>query len=711
MSVNKLFAALAALAFVATQATAQDEKGYIFATIPAAQQVSGDLLAQAKALLPNMAQGSELVIRDEETDAKGVRHIAVNQYISGVKQDEALLRLHVRDGKLIALNGQVTTGDSHNQVNARKAKHSAVLTAADAMRKAGVDGDADRATLVDVMIKGKMRTVYKKQTGINICYIDAYTGELLQKESALRNAVDDEGEGKDVTGKAGTFYLGEQDMTSVQLDNGKYVLHDNGRKIYTYDASKYVLTVDSLDLNESRNFEVFYKYCQDFTNYSNDWLDIPYTIGNMGFNVISVGANFWDKVYVKIYQPTPADENVKCVPLTMTKKEIPGPDGEGAFGMRLVNADIAFNEPLLLALNKPYWAAIMYESYGTTSVQGIFELKTLADNNDISTDSEVATVIQKNTIVGCQPALDAHWGLQKIYDFYKTELNRDSYDNKGGAIRAYFNISDQMLGPDMHANACALHLENGEGVMCYGSGYPDRKPCVTIDLAGHEFTHLVAKDLRNRNESGALDEGFADIMGVTIKSYVTGEECWSWAKGMSFYSAEAAIRNLDDPHQDEHPNYYLTDEYYKNLAEGEKPDGNNDNGGVHVNSSIVSHWYYLLCKGEKGVTAIDKMDALKIAYYTLIGYQFPNMTYPYARKSSVLEASILFGEDSQQVKSVKAAWDAVGVFADGDPTGIGTPSVANSSKRTSSKYNVQGVKVSDDYRGIVVSDGAARLQK
>lgn len=697
MTIKKLFAAFAAFALFATQASAQDEKGYIFKTIPAAEQVSGDLLAQAKALLPNMTQGSELKIRDEETDAKGVRHIAVNQYIGGIKQGEALLRLHVKDDKLIAISGQVTT------------------TSSTSSKSKGLNSQktVPNAELMDVEIKGKMRTVYKKQTGIYIYYIDAYTGELLQKESALRNAVAEESKGTDVTGKAGTFYLGERDMTSVQLDNGTYVLHDNGRKIYTYNASKYVLTVDSLDLNESENFEVFYKYCQDFTNYSKDWLGIPYTIGNMGFNVISVGANLWDKAYVKIYQPTPAEENVMCIPLTMTKKEIPGPDGEGAFGMRLVKADLSFNEPVILDFDKSYWAAIMYESYGNTSVQGIFEMKTLADNNDISTDSEVATVIQKNTIVGCQPALDAHWGLQKIYDFYKTELNRDSYDNKGGAIRAYFNISDQMLGPEMHANASALLLENGEGVMCYGSGYPDRKPCVTIDLAGHEFTHLVAKDLRNRNESGALDEGFADIMGVTIKNYVTGEECWSWAKGMSFYSSEAAIRNLEDPHQDEHPDHYLTDEYYKKLAEGEEPDGNNDNGGVHTNSSIVSHWYYLLCKGEKGVTAINMMDALKIAYYTLIGYQFPNMTYPYARKASVLEAAILFGEDSQQVKSVKAAWDAVGVFADaeGDPTGIDAPSVNGSSKRASSKYNLQGVKVNDDYRGITISDGAARLQK
>lgn len=724
------FAAFAALSLLATQASAQDADGYIFVRIPAAEQTSEDPLVQAKALLPNMAQGSELVIRDEETDVKGVRHIAVNQYIGETLQEEALLRLHIKEGKLIAISGQVTTEQSNSQAKARRANRMAMLSAEEAMHKAGVKGKADRAKLVDVQIKGELRTVYKKQSGMNVYYIDAYTGELLREESAIRNA-SDEGAGTDVTGKAETFYLGTQDMTSVQLEDGKHVLHDNGRKIYTYNASMAVLTEQDFYNYDEDDVEEFYTYCQDFTNDSKDWLGIPYTVGIAGYTY-SCDNTKWKDVYVKIYQPTLAEEKPLFVPLTMLHEDDMDDDDWDDGFLDEDNDDedgndeeddddgytsiedlyINFDEPIALAPQKQYYAAIMYNLKGDTIVDGVYNLRLSADYVEIQTGHLDDILTQRNTVIGFQPALDAHVGMQRIYDFYKQELNRDSYDNRGSVIRSYFNIPDRLIGRGMVQNACAVNLENGEGIMCYGAGYPKQNPYVLLEIAGHEFTHLVAKDLLYRNESGALNEGFADIMGTTIKTNVTGVECWGIGMGLEYKDAEMEFRNFGDPHKCEQPCYYLQDEYYYTLPEDEEPNGGNDYGGVHTNSGVINHWFYLLCKGNDAVTPIPQMEAMKIAYYTLVGYQFPNMTYPHARKASVLEAAILYGEDSQQLKSVKAAWDAVGVFADVDedhPTSVAFPSAANR-QNTGSSYSVQGVQVNDDYRGIVVSEGAKTLQ-
>ncbi|WP_429845615.1 M4 family metallopeptidase, partial [Brevibacillus sp. FIR094] len=51
----------------------------------------------------------------------------------------------------------------------------------------------------------------------------------------------------------------------------------------------------------------------------------------------------------------------------------------------------------------------------------------------------------------------------------------------------------------------------------------------------------------------------------------------------------------------------------------------------------------------------------KIYYYALTNYLNPNSNFSAMRQAAIQSATVLFGANSQQVESVKDAYDAIGV--------------------------------------------------
>ena len=140
-------------------------------------------------------------------------------------------------------------------------------------------------------------------------------------------------------------------------------------------------------------------------------------------------------------------------------------------------------------------------------------------------------------------AVSARNNASICYDYYRTTFNRNSLNNKGGNIVSVINITDED-GKGMD-NA----YWNGE-YMGYGNGGQAFKPlAIALDIAGHEMTHGVIENtarLEYRNQSGALNESFADIFGALIDRYdwTLGEDV---VKSSVFPSG--ALRSLENPNQ------------------------------------------------------------------------------------------------------------------------------------------------------------------
>jgi len=264
------------------------------------------------------------------------------------------------------------------------------------------------------------------------------------------------------------------------------------------------------------------------------------------------------------------------------------------------------------------------------------------DDNDNFTDTNA------------RAGVSAHWAAEATYDYYLSKHGRNSFDNAAGRIISYVHYQNNFN------NA----FWDGARVT-FGDGNGNNEPLVTLDIVGHELTHGVTEFSANLiyvNESGALNESFSDILGEAIESFVKKIDP-DWLEGADI----GAIRSLKDPNSFGDPDTYLGRFW---VPSTDTPSSSNDQGGVHSNSGVQNHWFYLLSEGGSGVndngdaynvTGIGVEQAAQIAYRNLTAYLMPSSGYYDARLASLNSAIDLFGENSPQLESVKDAWFAVGV--------------------------------------------------
>ncbi|NUM31918.1 MAG: M4 family metallopeptidase [Bacteroidetes bacterium] len=276
--------------------------------------------------------------------------------------------------------------------------------------------------------------------------------------------------------------------------------------------------------------------------------------------------------------------------------------------------------------------------------------------------------------------IDVHYGIAKTYDYFKTKHNRTSYDNNGTLIRnfyAYLPVDEARNGVTGYNNA----FWNGSEMM-YGTGDGNLfSALVSVDIAGHEFSHAVVEktaNLQYRNESGALNESFADIFGYCIEDFTEGGSNWQIGEDcFSPATAGDALRNMQTPKTPntvhnafKQPNCY--DGTYWTSQVGCVPNDNNDLCGVHGNSGVGNYWFYLLTAGSGGdkqndknktynVTGITRAKSEKIVYRALSQFMTAHSDYKAARKATLLAAEKLYGYKSNEWKQVCNAWYAVNV--------------------------------------------------
>ncbi len=249
-------------------------------------------------------------------------------------------------------------------------------------------------------------------------------------------------------------------------------------------------------------------------------------------------------------------------------------------------------------------------------------------------------------------ATDAHWGMEMTYDFYNQKLGWKSFDNQDTKMLAYVHYSDDYVNAFWNGRWTTY----GDGNKAAGYG-----PLVTLDVVGHEFTHGVVDytaDLIYRNEAGALNESFCDIMGASIEAFAD-TALFNWWIGEGF--TKNGIRSMENPKVHGNPDTYHG-QYWE--------FGTADNGGVHTNSGVQNKWFQLLSDGGSGVndngdayqvTGIGIDSASRIAFQNLRYYLGKTSNYHDARIGAIQAALELYGEGSAAAQSVSDAWYAVGL--------------------------------------------------
>jgi Zn-dependent metalloprotease len=244
-----------------------------------------------------------------------------------------------------------------------------------------------------------------------------------------------------------------------------------------------------------------------------------------------------------------------------------------------------------------------------------------------------------------------HSGI--TYDFYDKVFERNSLDGAGMAL-----VSSVHVGKSLN-NA----FWTGEQ-MAYGDG--DGKLFTrftkSLDVVGHELSHGVitySADLLYQNESGALNEHFADVLGMLTRQWHTKTDAaradWLVGKDIMGPAAKArSLRTFTAEKAYENDPYFGTDPQPKHLRDQFK--GTSDNGGVHINSGIPNHAFYLFATALKG-NAWETVGSLW--YKTLLTLksdaQFTDMVQ--ATDKAAVEQ---YGRGSAVHQALTQAWKAVG---------------------------------------------------
>ncbi|SFA98211.1 Por secretion system C-terminal sorting domain-containing protein [Flavobacterium swingsii] len=311
-------------------------------------------------------------------------------------------------------------------------------------------------------------------------------------------------------------------------------------------------------------------------------------------------------------------------------------------------------------------------------------------------------------------ALDAHWGAEKTYDYFKNVHARNSFNNAGAAIKSYVHYNLIAAGYPDNNNA----FWNGS-VMTYGdgSGTGGFDVLTSVDVAAHEIGHAVCSNTANltyQNESGAMNEGFSDIWAACVEYYAAPtKSTWLIGEDIERRSGHTALRSMSNPNAEGQPDTYKGTSWYAGTA---------DSGGVHTNSGVLNHWFYILSVGKSGtndigsafnVTGITIDKASKIAYRLESVYLTANSTYANARTSGIQSAIDLYGAGSAEVIATTNAFYAVGIGAAyagaADATAPSTPSSLAASGTTATATNLSWTASTDNVgvTGYNVYNGAA----
>ncbi len=274
-------------------------------------------------------------------------------------------------------------------------------------------------------------------------------------------------------------------------------------------------------------------------------------------------------------------------------------------------------------------------------------------NYGAATDFTDADNFWNNTANQDQYAGDAHWGAEMTYDYFWQVHNRNSIDGNGFLLKSY-----------MHYNTNYNNAFWDGQRMTYGDGNGTTfTPLTAIDITAHEIAHGLTSNTSNlaySNESGALNESFSDIFGVSVEAFANNNTL-NWIIGEDATPSGNGIRNMSNPNAFADPDTYLGTNYYT---------GTQDNGGVHTNSGVQNFWYYLLTLGGTGtndinnaynVTGLGMLNASRIAFRNNTIYLTPNSDYADARFYAIQSAIDIFGVCTPEVMSTTNAWYAVGI--------------------------------------------------
>ncbi|MEV7601736.1 M4 family metallopeptidase [Kitasatospora sp. NPDC089797] len=250
----------------------------------------------------------------------------------------------------------------------------------------------------------------------------------------------------------------------------------------------------------------------------------------------------------------------------------------------------------------------------------------------------------------------AYDGLGATFALYSEVFGRDSVDGHGLRLDASVHYGQNY--DNAFWNGRQMVFGDGDGEI-----FGDFTAC--IDVIGHELTHGVTQftaGLEYQDQPGALNESVSDVFGSLVKQYALHQDAAGadWligagllapgVQGTALRSMKAPGTAYDDPRLGKDPQpAHMRD--YVDTAE--------DNGGVHINSGIPNHAFYLLATALGGHSW---EQAGRIWYDALTGGGLTaTADFTAFARATVAAAKARYPDHTSVADTVTASWAQVGV--------------------------------------------------
>jgi len=258
--------------------------------------------------------------------------------------------------------------------------------------------------------------------------------------------------------------------------------------------------------------------------------------------------------------------------------------------------------------------------------------------------------------VGDAAADEAYDGVGAAWTLFHEAYARDSFDDAGHPLDATVHYERR------YANA---FWDGHQLVFGDGDGRVFQRFTRSPDVVAHELTHAVTQltaGLVYSGQPGALNESVSDVFAALTVQRARGQaaEEADWLIGERIFSPgvnAVALRSMkapgtafDDPRIGRDPQPSTMAGYVET---------SDDNGGVHINSGIPNHAFYLAATTVGG-PAWEHVGAVWYAALTdpAVG---PRTDFAGWAAATTASAVRLFGDRSAVAEAVRDAWSAVGV--------------------------------------------------